>query len=463
MKPSLLAALAFLPLPLLAQGGGARPTPTAQPCLSPAAHARVLDRVAEYARATPPTRKAAARSIPTQLVNPVRLHPDAPLHHAYGISNFVDHDAAAEGNQYGATNRDYACGKRTYDLASGYNHSGTDYFAFPYPFWLMDNDYVEVVAAAPGTLIGKDDGNFDRNCGSFEDEADWNAVYVRHADGSVAWYGHLKSGSLTTKGPGDAIEAGEFLGVMGSSGRSSDPHLHLEFRSDASANSTVVDPYAGDCNATVDASAWATQEPQRASRVNAVFTHATAPQPFGCPTGLQDPRRQDAFEPGDVVYATCYLRDLRRGQPAQLTVTSPTGETVASFRPSTDEDFNASYWYVTVSLTDASPRGDYVVRATHGTDVVEHVFTNGTVSSAPDARGAPAVTLGPNPAAATLTLRHAPAGATVRLYDVHGRTILTALATAAALPVGHLPRGTYVAHVSDVDGRPLLRERVLLF
>ena len=36
-----------------------------------------------------------------------------------------------------------------------------------------------------------------------------------HADGSIAWYGHMKSGSLTEKQ--DTVAQGEYLGIIGSS------------------------------------------------------------------------------------------------------------------------------------------------------------------------------------------------------------------------------------------------------
>jgi len=41
---------------------------------------------------------------------------------------------------------------------------------------------------------------------------------------------HLKPGSIAVK-PGDRVRAGQTVGAVGSSGRSSGPHLHLEFRS----------------------------------------------------------------------------------------------------------------------------------------------------------------------------------------------------------------------------------------
>src|SRR5258708_6514321 len=100
----------------------------------------------------------------------------------YGISNFVDHNPA-----YPNQVLDYNCGTRTYDTDGGYNHQGTDIFLWPFSWYKMDSSQVHIVAAAPGTIIYKSDGNFDRNCAF--NNGNWNAVYIQHSDGSVAWYG----------------------------------------------------------------------------------------------------------------------------------------------------------------------------------------------------------------------------------------------------------------------------------
>src|SRR5215510_13083944 len=104
----------------------------------------------------------------------------------------------------------------------------------------MDHDQVAAVAAADGIILAKDDGNYDRSCSLTG--AAWNAVYVQHADGSVAWYGHLKNGSLTTKAPGALVVQGEFLGIVGSSGNSTGPHLHFEVYD---AANHLIDPWGG--------------------------------------------------------------------------------------------------------------------------------------------------------------------------------------------------------------------------
>ena len=93
----------------------------------------------------------------------------------HGISNFVDLDPRFPGFLL-----DYNCGNRTYDTAGGYNHAGTDIFTTPFPWRKMSKGQVEIVAAAPGTIVYKNDGNADQSCAM--GGGDWNAVYVQHDD-----------------------------------------------------------------------------------------------------------------------------------------------------------------------------------------------------------------------------------------------------------------------------------------
>ncbi|MFO0722241.1 MAG: M23 family metallopeptidase [Myxococcota bacterium] len=81
-----------------------------------------------------------------------------------------------------------------------------------------------VSAAAPGRVV----------------HADWlggygRAVIVQHTEGYQTLYGHL--GNIMVA-QGDAIDSGTPVGLMGSSGRSTGPHLHFEVRQ----NGTAVDP-----------------------------------------------------------------------------------------------------------------------------------------------------------------------------------------------------------------------------
>jgi murein DD-endopeptidase MepM/ murein hydrolase activator NlpD len=78
--------------------------------------------------------------------------------------------------------------------------------------------------------------------------ANGNCVEVRYRDGTVAKYLHL---SQTGVRPGERVEQGAVLGLVGNTGRSTAPHLHYEL----AKNKKVVDPidYHGVTRGTVPA------------------------------------------------------------------------------------------------------------------------------------------------------------------------------------------------------------------
>lgn len=54
-----------------------------------------------------------------------------------------------------------------------------------------------------------------------------NLVYVQHADGSFGRYLHLQRGGARVR-PGQAVKAGDLLGLSGNTGYSLVPHLHFD-------------------------------------------------------------------------------------------------------------------------------------------------------------------------------------------------------------------------------------------
>jgi hypothetical protein len=143
------------------------------------------------------------------------------------IVNYVDHDP-------GAGVRDYRCGALGYD-----GHDGTD-------FAVRDAAArVAVVAAAPGTVRGARDGMPDtglragkaaiagRECG--------NGVVIAHEEGWETQYCHMRQGSVAVK-QGDPVARGQTLGLVGLSGNTEFPHLHLTVRRGRQA----IDPFLGD-------------------------------------------------------------------------------------------------------------------------------------------------------------------------------------------------------------------------
>jgi hypothetical protein len=133
--------------------------------------------------------------------------------------------------------KDFMCG----DLGAD-GHSGTD---FAIPGLAAMRDGVPVLAAAAGKVRNTRDGMEDvsveaigmaaiegRNCG--------NGVVVMHGDGWETQYCHLRQGSVAVR-PGEEVEAGRQLGLVGMSGEASFPHVHLSVRQ----GDAQVDPFRG--------------------------------------------------------------------------------------------------------------------------------------------------------------------------------------------------------------------------
>ena len=306
---------------------------------------------------------------------PMRWSPGFDDYGFYGISNFVDQDP-----NYPGFLLDYECGARTYDTDAGYNHGGIDYFLWPFAWRLVDMDAVQAIAAAPGTIVGKTDGNQHFSCSFSSDN--WNAVYVMHADGSVAWYGHLKMNSLTSKDIGETVVAGEYLGIIASSGNSTAPHLHFEVHD---AQNNLIDPNAGVCNSLNDETWWSDQLPYYNPRVNKIQTHFAPPEFNTCPE-LETTNASDEFAPGEDVYFVVYLADQRNTDPLQLSITMPNGLPFDLWSFSQPQSYlSASYWYWSNTLPMNAMEGTWTFRCVFAGEIYLHQFeVSNDISSAGD-------------------------------------------------------------------------------
>jgi murein DD-endopeptidase MepM/ murein hydrolase activator NlpD len=283
----------------------------------------------------------------------------------YGIANFVDQNPAYPNHLL-----DYMCGTRTYDTSAGYNHSGVDIFTWPFPWTKMDNNEVQVVAAAAGTIIYKSDGNYDRSCAM--SGGTWNAIYIRHADNSQAWYGHMKRGSLTSKGIGSGVQPGEYLGIVGSSGNSTGPHLHLEVYD---SSGQLNEPYQGPCNSKNADSWWQTQRPYYDSALSHIGTGFAAPDLFNCPND-ESPNEADVFHMGDTVYFDTYYRDQQAGQLTQISIYDPNNQLYSTWSFTSPATYAASYWYwYWTNFAPAGPTGTWRFEASYQGQILSHSFT----------------------------------------------------------------------------------------
>lgn len=377
-----------------------------------------------------------------QFIWPVVAAPGSGYANSWSISNHVDHNPA-----FPSQLQDYACGQRTYDTSAGYNHAGVDIFTWPFSWYQMQFDQSHVVAAASGIIVGKSNGNFDKNC-SFNN-SNWNAVYVQHADGSIAWYGHMKNNSLTSKSVGDAVAAGEYLGVVGSSGNSTGPHLHFEVYNHLNQ---LIDPYAGLCNTwgPLNDSWWLQQKPYLDPKINAVLTHSAPPQFQPCPT-TEITNLKDFFTPSEPVTMAIYLADQQAGTSGFAQIIRPDGSVRSEFVVSFADNYSASWWYWNYNAAFFDQLGMWKFIFTYNGQAVTRNFYRESLGT--DENTAATVSVYPNPSNGLIQVVYSGSETPTDLsiYDMTGKRVHSATSQFDKVNINALSSGVYVLHLNVGD------------
>ncbi|MCE8008488.1 M23 family metallopeptidase [Aestuariivita sp.] len=158
---------------------------------------------------------------------------DLPIDCELGKTCFIE-DFVDTAPQQGQS-ADYTCGLNTRD-----GHRGTDFALLSFE---TIQQGVAVLAAAGGTVLRvRDSMPDDRLMPDVNDSnACGNAVLIAHENGYETLYCHLRLGSVRVA-PGDPVQAGDPLGYVGLSGRTTHPHLHLSVLKDG----LTVDPFQPD-------------------------------------------------------------------------------------------------------------------------------------------------------------------------------------------------------------------------
>ncbi|HRI21041.1 MAG TPA: peptidoglycan DD-metalloendopeptidase family protein [Panacibacter sp.] len=331
------------------------------------------------------------------LATPVSFRfPLADIRHrdyaSWRMFNYVDLDPTSidDGINYNPNEiEDYNCGDRTYDY-----HSGIDILLEPY-YWKEKADQsIWVIAAAPGVIVDKHDGAFDEQCdppasicGSEPDNRG-NYIVILHDDGSTAsFYMHMIQNSITSKQEGDRVNAGDYLGIAGSSGCSSAPHLHFEVRTGYideglgyEATGTVVDPFANGSCAVSPSSWWINEPPYDDPAILTMDTHSADPESFvegsdWCDqTVLLYP--DNTFSAGQNVYMRTKFRDWRDGSTVTFNIYKPDGTLWRSYtktNPGGSRGFIPSD--AIYGFTSLDPVGTYRYTVTFGGKTYSHYFT----------------------------------------------------------------------------------------
>ncbi|HMG16399.1 MAG TPA: peptidoglycan DD-metalloendopeptidase family protein [Saprospiraceae bacterium] len=346
----------------------------------------------------------------------------------YFIGNFVDHDPST-----GIS--DYNCGNRTYD-----GHQGTDIATWPFPWYIYENNYVEVIAGEDGTIIGKYDGNDDDHCSCL---GDWNAIFIMHADGSQAWYGHMKKNSLNSKVIGQTVVKGEYLGVVASSGCSSGPHLHIEFYD---KTNKLIDPYYGECNNLN--SWWATQEAYRVPTLNAALTHDSVPV-HGCPGTAESPHFCNSFKPNQTIYTAIYFRDLLKGDVYNMKLRKPDNSIWQNWKNTASYTDTYIWTYWSWILPPSGPFGTWKFEVDFNgkTCIHEFEFSKGTSLVYKKEEN---IKLFPNPTNGRIEITGADK-AEMQIIDIYGRVLKQQQLLNSYIDISELTEGTYfiLLHTDD--------------
>jgi len=380
----------------------------------------------------------------------------------HGISAFVDHN-----NNFPSSVEDYNCGTRSYDSSTGVNHRGTDIFLWPFAWSMMKEGRVDVIAAASGIVIGKLDGHTDTNC-SGQDTTSWNAVYVRHNDGSIAWYGHLKSNSLTAVPVGGWVQQGDYLGKVGSSGASTGPHLHFEVYADEDLN-FLIDPFEGNCNNTNTTTSWMDQRPYFDSGINRVSTHNAFPAISLCPEPAIISDATDFCE-GDAVYFLVFLRDIVTGHTVHHQLIQPDGTVFTTWQTPFQGTHQAASWVYEFAIIPDDPQiGEWKYRVDYLGITVLHPF-NVCMSvevDAPQEWDASDILVYPNPTIDIVTIEIPEINTTntsLHIYSVDGKILfnqpMNPVQSILQFDISDFSEGIYMISIVE-NGQILASKRII--
>lgn len=104
---------------------------------------------------------------------------------------------------------------------------------------IADRNLPNILAASGGTIIFAGCSGYCPPLGSTYGGSGYAwSIQIDHGNGYSTWYGHLKNIYVRT---GQSVSAGQIIGQMGSTGRSTGPHVHFELRR-GTAFGTQINP-----------------------------------------------------------------------------------------------------------------------------------------------------------------------------------------------------------------------------
>ncbi len=209
-----------------------------------------------------------------------------------------------------------------------------------------------------------------------------NYVILRHEGTHYSIYYHFKRGSIAVV-KNQTVTAGTQLGLAGSSGYSTGPHLHFE----TTVAGAVVEPSSGPCRA--GSSMWVHQPPIRRDLYVRDFSFSTQRYDAYAEPPHDDAPRTGSYPTGNhAIYFKTVLANLPAGSTYRLQIIRPDGSVAIDYPGSfgTTSLYKYSWWWWFWDL-NLQPAGTWRVQLTvSGTLAVSAPFeVGGTASHSPSA------------------------------------------------------------------------------
>ena len=274
------------------------------------------------------------------------------------LVNHVDHDTTQ------GSFKNYNCKPYTYD-----GHDGTDFVLKS--FRHMDSG-VAVLAAADGVVTGVVDSLYDRNKESIVARGFGNYITIQHIEGYVSYYAHIRTHSARVA-VGQLVKRGDAIALVGSSGNSTDPHLHFEVW-------RRVDPFAGPCGDK--ASLWLDQ--QDITEEHGVVDHDVTTWPPILDTIRERPPHADAIdESATTITAWSLHTGVKKTDEFAINWYTPEGNQWFGYGSTAGITTNYFYWWSFIDYSNGTmPKGKWTVEVSmNGVVVCRDSFMVKTTTS----------------------------------------------------------------------------------
>lgn len=303
---------------------------------------------------------------------PPELH--WPLDCTQGQSCYIEDYVDAKP---GSGQSDYTCGIKSRD-----GHRGTDIVLRDFEMMQAGTD---VLASAPGTVAATRDGMQDvavtdatrsaiagKECG--------NAVRIDHGDGWQTLYCHMKNGSIAVQN-GDVVGSGDRLGLIGLSGLTNIPHLHISVLKDG----VLVDPFQpsrspeATCGPTEDM-LWAKPP---AYHKTGLFTAGMATQVPEFAAVKSGAARETSAHTDQPLVVYGHVFYPRKGDVLELSASGPDGEVFSKTILLKDPQSQLFRAFGRKAPNEGWPTGDYrgMVRLTRQGELIAWRHADITVTS----------------------------------------------------------------------------------